>query len=49
LFMTATDDASAARILNEALQQNWHPQVVFSESQYDSTFINPRRPCSSRP
>jgi ABC-type branched-subunit amino acid transport system substrate-binding protein len=39
LFMTDTDDAAAARIVNEAYQQNWHPQVIFSESQYDSTFV----------
>src|SRR5215471_18899983 len=39
LFMTDTDDASAARIVNEALQQNWRPQVIFSESQYDATFV----------
>jgi hypothetical protein len=39
LFMTDTDDAAAARIVNEAAQQNWHPQVLYSESQYDATFI----------
>ena len=39
LFMTDTDDGAAARIVNEALQQNWHPQVIFSESQYDATFV----------
>jgi branched-chain amino acid transport system substrate-binding protein len=39
LFMTDTDDGAAARIVNEALQQNWRPQVIFSESQYDSTFV----------
>ena len=39
LFMTDTDDGAAARIVNEAYQQNWHPQVIFSESQYDATFV----------
>jgi ABC-type branched-subunit amino acid transport system substrate-binding protein len=39
LWLTDTDDATAARVMNEALQQNWHPQVIMSGSQYDANFI----------
>jgi ABC-type branched-subunit amino acid transport system substrate-binding protein len=39
LWLTDTDDATAARVLNEALQQNWHPQVIMSDSQYDANFV----------
>jgi ABC-type branched-subunit amino acid transport system substrate-binding protein len=39
LWLTDTDDATAARVLDEALQQNWHPQVIMSDSQYDANFV----------
>ncbi len=39
LWLTDSDDATAARVLNEALQQNWRPQVIMSDSQYDVNFV----------
>ncbi|HEY2301698.1 MAG TPA: ABC transporter substrate-binding protein [Acidimicrobiales bacterium] len=34
------DETKIAAVMNAAAQQNWHPQVVITNSEYDATFVH---------
>jgi ABC-type branched-subunit amino acid transport system substrate-binding protein len=47
LYLTDVDAADVARVMNEAHQQGWHPQITVATTGYDGSFFGLTSPAAA--